>query len=289
MVSESGNQNLRYHQRVFEFLKQKPTFHENYQAAISAIELFVKGKLPHSVAEWFSLEGASSLIRLNNDHVLPVNSFYLSPNPLFGNHPGWATPELKSDDIIVGAVWNKPESRLIEDDLLKIIVENQGVCKWAVELDDSDEDPPVWMRLNEPNERWRPVADTFSDFVFARAWDTWIMHHTPYTLQSVGKLFRLSEIGFLDEKYGLIHHDCPHPAYHDCYRFGDGDKQIRVCQGNPRIIKDQADLLISASSLVAFEELVRAIWLLSDLSSSLYHYDPDSPESKLLRKLRAKQ
>ena len=189
MTPEVGMQILRYHQRVFDFLRQKPVFYEKHQASISAIELLVRRKLPDSVAEWFSLEGARSLIRFNDDHVLPADLFQLSPNPLFGNDPRWTLGELESDNIVVRAHWNKPESYLIEDGLLKIVVENQGVCQWAVELDNSDEDPSVWMQLNENNERWRPVANTFSDFVFGRVWDTWILHSAPFTLTSIGKLF----------------------------------------------------------------------------------------------------
>ena len=61
--------------------------------------------------------------------------------------------------------------------LLVVMHENQGVCTWAVKLDGTD-DPPVVVEVDSidsaasPSEaRWEPCADSFSTFMYCRAWD----------------------------------------------------------------------------------------------------------------------
>nr|BFE59268.1 hypothetical protein GCM10020063_037940 [Dactylosporangium thailandense] len=56
--------------------------------------------------------------------------------------------------------------------LLPFMIENQGVCFWAVMLDGSD-DPPVMISLDdlEPSDEWTMLAATFSDLVYTRIWD----------------------------------------------------------------------------------------------------------------------
>jgi hypothetical protein len=53
---------------------------------------------------------------------------------------------------------------------LPILVENQWVWHMAVKLDEG-ENPPVYLRYNEPNEPWLLHANSFSDWIHALSWD----------------------------------------------------------------------------------------------------------------------
>jgi hypothetical protein len=53
---------------------------------------------------------------------------------------------------------------------LPILVENQGVWHMAINLD-GGENPPVYIRYNEPGEPWILHANSFSEWIHALCWD----------------------------------------------------------------------------------------------------------------------
>jgi hypothetical protein len=57
---------------------------------------------------------------------------------------------------------------------LLLMRENEDRCTWAVVLDGSDDPPVVLTPDLAPYRRdWRPVADHFSTFIWARVWSRW--------------------------------------------------------------------------------------------------------------------
>jgi hypothetical protein len=99
-------------------------------------------QLPASVSEWYSRSDAVSLLR-----------------------------EYSNDD----APLEPSQFELVSDDKLNFIVfmyENQGVCWWAYVADDS-EDPPVYINLDPPPNKWFLHAETFSTFIYTRVFDFW--------------------------------------------------------------------------------------------------------------------
>ena len=140
---------LQFHQRTFEFLGREPKISERQENALRALQRFLQVELPDAVIEWFSLEDATQLIRLNDDHVLPINSFEFKANPLFGDNPHWQVPTYVGDRL---SGWGARDKYYLDENLFLVIIENQGVCFWAVDLNGS-RNPPVFMKWNEPKER----------------------------------------------------------------------------------------------------------------------------------------
>jgi hypothetical protein len=52
--------------------------------------------------------------------------------------------------------------------LLEFMNENQGVCKWAVEIDST---PNPRVLINYDKRGWEPYCETFSDAIFCQLWD----------------------------------------------------------------------------------------------------------------------
>ena len=267
---------LKYHQPVFDFLGEKPVFSRKQHDALKALEVFLKVKFPAAFVEWFSLENAESLITFNCDHVMPVDRFEVQSNPLIDNDLRWRSIVFP-DDLLWR--WKSAEAYGIDEKLLVFIVENQGVCSWALDLNDGA-DPQILMKWNEPGKRWLQSSEKFSAFVFARVWDTraWF---SDFSLQAFGKSFSFADLAYLESHYDMLPVNRPFSAYNICYRFQKDGKQILIPQGYER-----SDCHIYAPTLPELEALVRDIWHLSDLSESLEHYQPDSDLSKMLERIR---
>jgi hypothetical protein len=99
--------------------------------------------LPAAVRAWYAIEGASELLRRGLDgQGIPIEE-------LGAPYAGL------SDEPI----------DLVREGRLLLLVENQGVCSWAVRLDGSD-DPPVDIEYDSmPEPEWHPFAHSFSAFV----------------------------------------------------------------------------------------------------------------------------
>jgi hypothetical protein len=142
---------LRYHQRTFNLAGIIPELDPAAEAQLTTLETQLGEKLPASVREWYSLKNGADLIVGNQDHVQTIAELRLAN--LHEQRDNW------------GDTW-----LYMPDDMLLIIVENQGVCLWTVQLNGSD-DPPVYSRVNEDNQTWQLCDVTFSQFVFNRLWD----------------------------------------------------------------------------------------------------------------------
>jgi hypothetical protein len=142
---------LRYHQRTFNLAGIIPELDPSAEAQLIVLETQLGQKLPASLREWYSLKNGADLIIGGADHVQTIAELRLAN--LDAERNQWAD------------TW-----RYMPDDMLLIIVENQGVCLWTVQLNGSD-DPPVYSRVNEDNQTWQLCDVTFSQFVFNRLWD----------------------------------------------------------------------------------------------------------------------
>ncbi|MFF5233310.1 SMI1/KNR4 family protein [Dactylosporangium sp. NPDC000521] len=129
--------------------------------AVAAVDRFaaVRGlPLPASVREWYSLAAGQETLRAfsNEDRVYAAHELG-RPERYW---PGGEPDEEREWDPVA------------ERQLLPFMIENQGVCYWAVMLDGSD-DPPVMISFDdlEPTDEWTMLSASFSDLVYARIWD----------------------------------------------------------------------------------------------------------------------
>ena len=131
--------------------------------ALRAFEVMHQTKLPAALFEFYSQKNITHLFRKysNTDQLIPINEL------------GWF------------------ETLNRHHDLLVFIIENQGVCFWALQLDGSD-DPAVFVRYDEPDEKWRKCTDKFSEFLLM-----WFLEFLPF----VNKWFSASYSGDIDTTF----------------------------------------------------------------------------------------
>ncbi|GGM27050.1 SMI1/KNR4 family protein [Dactylosporangium sucinum] len=129
--------------------------------AVAAIDRFAAERgfpLPASVREWYSLAAGHETLRRfsNEDRVYAAHE-------LGRLERYW--PDGKPDQ-------EREWDPVAERQLLPFMIENQGVCYWAVMLDGSD-DPPVMISFDDlyPTDEWTMLAASFSDLVYTRIWD----------------------------------------------------------------------------------------------------------------------
>lgn len=137
---------MSFHLNTLELLGVAPTISQSAIAELNDAECRIGRKLPASIREWYSLDGACSLLRQfsNEDSPVDVREFGRPRNDTLGGGP----------------------HDLLARDLVPFRYENQAVCVWAFVLDGSD-DPPVLVDFDTQFKTWTRCAGTFSEHLYA--------------------------------------------------------------------------------------------------------------------------
>ena len=138
--------------KSFELLDLHPVVSPENSARVAGFEAAHSLKLPVALPTWFSLE--------NSDAILEKI----------------AIPHDAVDLRTVYAVQQYHAAKLDAKAMLPVLFENQGMWQLAARLNGGD-DPPVDICYNEPDEHYQPHAPSFSEWVYALAWDYAILEH----------------------------------------------------------------------------------------------------------------
>jgi hypothetical protein len=169
--------------------------------------------------------------------------------------------------------------------LLVVMLENQGVCTWAVKLDGSD-DPPVVVAVDSrrsaasPSEvRWEPCAGSFSTFMYCRAWDQGCcLTNTLVMAFAQDKALAPGDLEFLQSHFSEGPQTHGHPGATN-YRFFTGNSAILIWGGEDNEGRGgQADWWLTASSDEALLDLLYRVCHCGNLRETLYANDPRSQE-----------
>ena len=140
---------LKYHHQIFDLLNIIPKYSDNNKKLIANFEAEHSLQFPAALSEWYALANNKVILEqilLNEHHIVHFQD----------------------------AFQNVPFSEYIKgSEPFYILFENQGVWHMAVQL--IDDNPAVFIRDNEIGEPWRLHANSFSDWLYAWAWDYKVM------------------------------------------------------------------------------------------------------------------
>jgi hypothetical protein len=233
---------LRFHQATCELLGMPPVVDLPSRAAIAERERQLGVKLPASVSEWYSLPGAINvLVGATDDYAMRIEEL---GEPFDG--------------------WGKGPRDLVREGLVVIRIENQGVCSWAVRLDDGA-DPRVLIEVDSKPDAviWRLHAASFSDYVLTLAWDG-LAFGLPFGLAAQDSPLERHDLALLEREFEQRDRTWGWPG-HTNYRFERGDQRVIVWDG-----EGQADWWLLAPTAEALAGLARTLWDCGGLASSLY-------------------
>jgi hypothetical protein len=223
-----------FHDATFELLGGTPVPSAVALKELESAERRLGIRLPPSVREWYSCEGALSILASHSNHD--------PPNP-----------------VQEFAVTRSSIGRLIP-----IRWENQGVCIWAILLDGSD-DPPVVVDVDSDGEVWQPHAPTFSTYVSACVWDYRAVIRQPVLVQAqndpLGPEALRALRGLFAERPTTL--GWPGSAQ---YRFAGGRHGILIWSTE----NAQADWHVGAADGDALESALRLVWDLDAVGESFY-------------------
>lgn len=177
------------------------------------------GGLPAAVAEWYARSDAISLLETYSNQDRPVD-----PN----------------------------EFRVFAEGRHKFTVfmyENQGVCWWA--FTDEGDDPPVYVNLDPPPNRWTRYSNCFSEFIYTRLFDFQYWCDPERAISGSGKPVSPSLLAELRAQFAEAPTTSGGPASTQ-YRFST-DRQRIVLWCAP----EQTDWNFTADSKEAVMELFR--------------------------------
>lgn len=137
-------------------------------------------------------------------------------------------------------------------DLVKVLVENQGVCWWGFELNGS-EDPPVYVNLDPPPDTILEYASTFSQFTYVRVFDFGAWFQDDRFVLETREPVREAALRELREMFEVEPISLGWPGTTN-YRFSSPLGRIIIWHG-----EEQADWILSAPSTSAFDQLKRLV------------------------------
>jgi hypothetical protein len=212
--------------------------------------------LPRSFAEWYAMQDGIALLRRQSNCDEPVAIERL------GELVTWR--------------WDEPRD-LVRDGLVLFMMENQGVCVWALRLDAGD-DPPVVV-ARDPDLEWRACTERFSAFIACQVWDyTEIFPPKDAPRILVGAQanpLEATDLAFLRSRLAekATSHGWPSDAQ---YRFERDDSRLLVWND-----EDQADWWISATTEAGLVTLLREVGECESLRQSWWNGHDERGESVL--------
>lgn len=140
--------------------------------------------------------------------------------------------------------------------LLMLLVENQGVCWWGVELDGS-EDPAVYVDFDPPPDKLFQYASSFSEFTYLRLFDFDGWYEDGRFILETRKPLRDETVEWLKKTFREEPTSLGWPGT-KTYRYSCPLGRITIWQS-----EDQADWALTGETPESFQELerqVRTVW-----------------------------
>lgn len=247
---------LNYHDEAAKLLPRGLRLSDSAAEAVRKREMELGFSLPAAIREWYSIDGAHSLLATysNNDWPIELKDLGTPFDDWFGGGP----------------------KDFVAEGLLLFMCENQGVCNWAVKLDGTP-DPPVVVEVDTaPKAVWLPCADRFSIFIWCQIWD--------YSFREVGvaaQEIELSpnDLALLKSHFRELPTTNRWPGNAN-YRFENECGAILIWDGGDR----GADWFAWSRTTSGLKALLRSIWHCGNLSRSFY--EVEGPAAAILEDLR---
>jgi hypothetical protein len=264
---------LQFHARTFEMAGATPAL---VKAAVRLLEEREREcglTFPASVREWYLFGGFGLGPKVGcgptGDTMVPVRGLGRAFSDWFPEHDDPAKPQRLDDFVRAG--------------LLVVMLENQGVCTWAVKLDGSN-DPAVVVEVDSrrsaasPSEvRWESCAGSFSTFMYCRAWDQGCCFTDMQVMAfAQDKALAPGDLELLQSHFSEGPRTHGHPGATN-YRFFTGNSAILIWDGEDNEGRGgQADWWLTAPSDEALLDLLYRVWHCGSLRETLYANDPRS-------------
>lgn len=223
---------LRYHSKSLGLIGVAPRISHAAFPDLADVERRIGRTLPESVHEWYSLDNACELLAKYSNDDPPVPRNKLGDN----------------------------KSRL-----LVLRGENQGVCRWVLRLDGSD-DPPVFVDqdFTDWEETWTPCTSRFSDYVYCCIWDFAMVLKDKPLIQAQHSELSATTLALLSREFERVTDSHGWPSDHQ-YRFQKLDQHILIWSGRGR-----TDWWLSAGSEESLAKLARAVWEYDGVGKSFW-------------------
>jgi hypothetical protein len=249
---------LKYHRDAVKLLCNAPAFSYSAADLLRKREEQLRIKFPASVTEWYSLEGAVRILAQYSNDNSPFKIEELGEpfQDWYGGGP----------------------RDFLSDKLLLFMHENQGVCNWAIRLEDSADpaDPHVVVEVDSaPNAIWLTCADRFSTFIWCQIWD-----HSQLAVGVSAQETELIErdLRFLQSNFHQLPTTYGWPGRVN-YRFESEKAAILIWDTQGR----GSDWFLSAPTASDLKELLSKVWHCGNLSESMFG---DGVANEILKKMR---
>jgi hypothetical protein len=157
---------------IFRSAGWEPVVTAGAEAAVRQVESRIGTKLPRAFRQLLLFDSGMDFLRehSNDDEPIPCAE-------LGDSLDRWETWD-------GGGPSGSADYDPLEDDLLVFMIENQGVCSWAIGLGEGD-DPRVFIEVDARGEPdWKLMADNFTDWLTCQAEDHRLLRSASFAAQA---------------------------------------------------------------------------------------------------------
>ena len=248
---------MKYHKDLEKIIGTPLVFSDTSMNQAMKRESALGIKFPASFKEWYSLDGSVDLLKKYSHDDEPISIEKLGEP--FDNWYGLGRKDFLSEGLLV------------------FMVENQGVCNWAIRLDGKD-DPEV-MVIVDPlkNSRWEICSDKFSTFMYCQCLD--YAPKKSFDVSAQERFLSEDDIMFLKANFVYLPETYGWPGKTN-YRFKSENGYILLLH----VPNVQTDWFINSPTKDGLRNILKMVWHCGNLSKSLY--DLDEVSSEILKDLR---
>jgi hypothetical protein len=224
---------------IFHLAGWSPSRSSTTEAAVRAVEVRIGAQLPSSVHQFVLCENSVDFLRAHSNCDEPIEWSKLG-TPRYG--------------------WEDYDP--LRDKLLPFMIENQGVCTWAITLGDA-EDPPVFVEVDSGSPpKWELTARTFTEWLTCQVEDTLLINSAVFAAQAPG----LNSAGLTFLRSNFIE-GCKTFAWPGAinYRFSNARSRLLLWNG-----EKQCDWWISPVDGVDVDDVIAELCDLEGVLDALY-------------------
>jgi hypothetical protein len=155
----------------------------------------------------------------------------------------------------------------LKHNILPFMIENQGVCTWALPLDEHD-DPPVLIEVDtRGTPEWHRLADSFSTWLECQVWDWAADASTAFAAQAPG--LEEADLAWIRSRFKEGHITYAWPGEKN-YRFSNARAKLLLWS-----LEGACDWFISPLPGVALSEVLDELRGISGLMDAIYGVDEE--------------
>ncbi len=235
---------------IFQLAGWLPITDHAAEVAVQEVEDRIGTRLPSLFRQFLLYANGADLLRQHSNCDEPIKCSKLGSPPYKHN---WGTYDP------------------LKDKLLPFMIENQGVCTWAIKFEGAD-NPRVFVEVDSGcPPKWELTGETFTEWLTCQVEDKLLLESASLAAQAPG--LRGKDLRWLRQNFSEGRKTFSWPGETN-YRFSNARSRLLLWSND-----EQCDFWISLAEGVRIDDVLDELWNIAGLIDALYGLREDYDEA----------